>query len=178
MQKRTRGFTLVELMLVVAIIGVLSSLAIPAFQRFLMRSKSAERDILVEDLRRGLIDHWQSNEYKFPEVVPGFGSYVNAFQNPPGAITSARKRFVKNQWGWDKLSFDPQGLVYFHYEVYAYDYPSFNFSMIYMYVYSDLDADNQVQTLYYAWERRPNSDYWSQVDFGGGQWPLRWGDVE
>ena len=40
--KQTQGFTLVELMIVVALIGVLTSIAIPGFQRYQMNSKRAE----------------------------------------------------------------------------------------------------------------------------------------
>lgn len=52
--KRQSGFTLIELMLVVAIIGVLSVVAIPAFQRYMVNARTAEAMTFIDMLTKGL----------------------------------------------------------------------------------------------------------------------------
>ncbi len=51
-----KGFTLIELMIVVAIIGILAAIAIPAYQNYIARSQATEAISLLGGLKTRMID--------------------------------------------------------------------------------------------------------------------------
>ena len=57
--KKQRGFTLVELMIVVAIIGVLAALAVFGVRRYLLNSKTAEARMSLGGMSRGILGAFQ-----------------------------------------------------------------------------------------------------------------------
>jgi type IV pilus assembly protein PilA len=56
MKKIQRGFTLIELMIVVAIIGILAAIAIPAYQDYTIRAQVTEGLSLASDLKAGIAE--------------------------------------------------------------------------------------------------------------------------
>lgn len=74
---KKRGFTLVELMIVVAIIGVLASLAIMGVTKYLASAKSGEAKSVIGGITRGAVGAYEK-EIAVTELVPD-GQLSSAF---------------------------------------------------------------------------------------------------
>ena len=86
-----KGFTLIELMIVVAIIGILSVLAIPAYQNYTIRAQVTEGFNLADGWKTALVEYYANNgawpsQADLTGSVPSTGNYESNITVNSGVI--------------------------------------------------------------------------------------------
>ena len=78
MKRMQEGFTLIELMIVVAIIGILAAIAIPAYQNYTIRSQVTEGLNLASAVETGVAEYYANTGSWPANMTTAGGDAVNA----------------------------------------------------------------------------------------------------
>lgn len=89
--RKNTGFTLIELMIVIAIIGILATIAFPAYQNYVMRTKRSDAKVALLALQQAM-EKYRANCPQYPTTIAATrscstGNYALAALNTPVTTT-------------------------------------------------------------------------------------------
>ena len=152
MQKRLskihiKAFTLIELMIVVAIIGILAAVALPAFQKYIKRSKVTEVFLNIRKIYDGEFSYIMDEHIgQTGDVIDK--QFVSAPHTPTGDPGTNKRTGYWNDPAWIAIKFAPDSPVLYQYHVLV-DIPQSssvpNFVAI---AQGDIDGDGQTSLFY------------------------------
>jgi type IV pilus assembly protein PilA len=112
---RQSGFTLIELMIVVAIIGILAGIAIPAYQNYTIRAQITEAFSLASELKGPIQDYRKERGFfpadnaaaGLPPADKLIGNYVTRVEIHQGVINVTFGNFANTNVAGQVLSLQP-----------------------------------------------------------------------
>ena len=116
MRKVQQGFTLIELMIVVAIIGILAAIAIPAYQDYTARAQAAEGSTILDGLKTPIVDAISEVGVAAGCVAPATavtsGNYVSGTTFTAGGTATCAIQVTYGAGGSSLISGDTMTLTY------------------------------------------------------------------
>lgn len=104
LRREDGAFTLIEVLVVVAIVGILASIAIPNFVRYQLRARTSEAVTNIAAIALSQKTYFAEN-----------GNYVTSPAPVPAAIPGNTRAPWTGSSAFSELGWEPEGAVYFQY---------------------------------------------------------------
>jgi type IV pilus assembly protein PilE len=122
MKRRAQGFTLIEMMVTVAIIGILTAVAVPAYSNYVLRARTNEAFTVLSGMGPVAEQYWANNRSyaslpATPAETPNFTYLVSGTSNSTYVVTATGRnrmlgfKYTINESGTRVTSELPPALI-------------------------------------------------------------------
>ena len=144
------GFTLIELMITVAIVGILASVATPLYIKYSYKARTVEASTNLGAIRTSQVSYKSSQDtYINTTIEPDIDGVPSGLKKPWPRFSGPDDAHLTGVGTFSNIGFEPSGQVYFHYGC------TFQGEAVRCEAATDLDHDQRAALYSLNWRLNP-----------------------